>query len=314
MLCDRAESQIQGSRIHCQGILQSTEGIKGPDKWISPACVFRQYSVQVCPQPYRTRRARSLKLLSLSRTTLELLKSTYFSDEAAGSRSQPAFSSLEVLYVQSDADTDETVQQHRQDVAEYGLELSIVNLEKAFEGSQMAIDVSSSGNSRCVTAIASKPDSTCSSDLHLSTSTVDSTPLLKDSNFTASSQETLSSTVLATFIAKYAEEKGHKAVIFCDSATKLAAKTITAISKGQGWNLGELVSGGDIPIAGSSEYTPMVSYLNFSSVNLPLDVRIYRPLSVISDDEVRFFANNVHDWPMSDTLVKRSGIDGLVEG
>lgn len=44
------------------------------------------------------------------------------------------------------------------------------------------------------------------------------------------------------------------------------------------------------------------------------DVRLYRPLSVISDDEVRFFASHVHHWPTTDGLSKRSGIDGLVEG
>lgn len=80
------------------------------------------------------------------------------------------------------------------------------------------------------------------------------TALLADNAFTATSQETLSSTVLASYVTKYAEEHNHKAVFFCDTATKLAAKTLAAISKGQGWNLGELVGAGDIPIAGSGAF------------------------------------------------------------
>ena len=55
----------------------------------------------------------------------------------------------------------------------------------------------------------------------------------------------------------YAEQKGHKAVIFCESSTKLAAKTLAAISKGQGWNLGELVGGSGVPIDGSSRSHPI---------------------------------------------------------
>lgn len=91
-------------------------------------------------------------------------------------------------------------------------------------------------------------------DLHLNEATATAPALIKDSNFTPTSQETLSSTIFTSFIAKYAELKGHKAVVFCESATKLAAKTLQAISKGQGWNLGELVGGSDIPIAGSSKW------------------------------------------------------------
>lgn len=79
------------------------------------------------------------------RTTLELLKATYFSDEAANGRSQPAFSKLEVLYVQSKNDTEEVVQQYREMVAECGFELTTVNMEQAFEGSHIAIDIDSPG-------------------------------------------------------------------------------------------------------------------------------------------------------------------------
>lgn len=88
-------------------------------------------------------------------------------------------------------------------------------------------------------------------DLALSESHDPTPTLLDDTTFTATSQETLSSTILASYITSYAEAKGHRAVIFCDTATKLAAKTLAAISKGQGWNLGEIVGAGDIPIAGS---------------------------------------------------------------
>lgn len=46
----------------------------------------------------------------------------------------------------------------------------------------------------------------------------------------------------------------------------------------------------------------------------PADVRIYRPLSGMSDEEVRFFAEQVQQWPQDNNDIKRSGIDGLVEG
>lgn len=44
------------------------------------------------------------------------------------------------------------------------------------------------------------------------------------------------------------------------------------------------------------------------------DLRLYRPLSSISDEEIRFFAEQVHDWPAESQSGKLSGIDGLVEG
>ena len=49
-----------------------------------------------------------------------------------------------------------------------------------------------------------------------------------------------------------------------------------------------------------------------------LDVRLYRPLGGIADDEVRFYASpKVRNWAnevASATKSKKEGIDGLVEG
>lgn len=85
------------------------------------------------------------KISPVYRTTLELLKSTYFSEEAANSRSQPAFSKLEVLYVQRKNNADELVQQYRQTVAECGFELTTVSMQEAFEGSQTSINIDTPG-------------------------------------------------------------------------------------------------------------------------------------------------------------------------
>lgn len=52
---------------------------------------------------------------------------------------------------------------------------------------------------------------------------------------------------------QYAKEKGHKAVVTCETSTKLAAVTLSAMSKGQGWNIGELVSAVNVPVHGSGE-------------------------------------------------------------
>lgn len=50
-------------------------------------------------------------------------------------------------------------------------------------------------------------------------------------------------------MASYAHAKGHKVILFSDDATELASKTLSAISLGQGYTVGELVSAVDVPTA-----------------------------------------------------------------
>lgn len=128
-------------------------------------------------------------------------------------------------------------------------------------------------------------------------------PLHKHTSLSATSRQTLSESVRLAYISRYAAAQGHKAVITCESATKLAARTLGAMATGQGYALGELVALTDVPVLGT-------------------DVRIYRPLGSIADDEVKFFAGpKMRGWtselPEEGSALRKSrkeGIDGLVEG
>lgn len=85
----------------------------------------------------------------------------------------------------------------------------------------------------------------------------DTTSLPQHPLFSITSKATLSTTILNTYIAHYAAEKGHKAVLFCDTSTKLAAKTLAAMAKGQGWSLSEQVTGADVPVPSTGASVPL---------------------------------------------------------
>lgn len=79
------------------------------------------------------------------------------------------------------------------------------------------------------------------------------TTLLSSKRYTPTASETVRSSILNSYIIDYARKQGHRAIILCDSATKLAAKSLSAISKGQGWALGEMVAAADVPVPGSGK-------------------------------------------------------------
>ena len=76
----------------------------------------------------------------------------------------------------------------------------------------------------------------------------------RQSTLSATSRQTLSDTVLSTYIAQYAASQGHRAIISCETATKLAARTLGAMATGQGYALGELVALVDVPVLGTGEF------------------------------------------------------------
>lgn len=124
--------------------------------------------------------------------------------------------------------------------------------------------------------------------------------LPQQSSFSATACQTLSDSILSAFIARYAAFEGQRAVITCECATKLAARTLAAMATGQGYALGELVALADVPVLGT-------------------DVRIFRPLGAVADDEVRFFASpKLRNWLVKECngpqKTRREGIGGLVEG
>jgi hypothetical protein len=77
------------------------------------------------------------------------------------------------------------------------------------------------------------------------------TKLAEYPGFTPTSRETIDSTTRNALITSHAISKGHKAVLFPDDSTQLAARMLSAMSKGQGWNIGELVAAADVPVPNS---------------------------------------------------------------
>lgn len=149
MLRDRDGPKIQRCCLPRPRALQGSKGSNGQEEWVYSPVILRQYSLEVClEQPSSLRVFRSLTFVCLTcRTALDFIKTLYFPDVAPNTRTQPAFSDIEVLYIRTASDTDETVTQHQKAVAEYGFKLIVVCAERIYADSDLAIDITSSGNS-----------------------------------------------------------------------------------------------------------------------------------------------------------------------
>lgn len=217
---------------------------------------------------------------SSSKVTLDMLHQFHWPRPTKGPKDTfTTFRHIEVVYVASgSAEEEARIDDMKTFLASYEVELTVLPASDVYAASSTSVSLDSRELEAGPSSISNGPAGIMS----------------EHPAFTPASSQTLTTATLTAHLAQYAQQNGHKAVIMCDTATKLAAKTLSAMSKGQGWNLGELVSASDVPIHGSH-------------------VRIYRPLSNVSSGEVNFYATAAKDWPASISSPNRAGIDGLLE-
>ena len=116
-------------------------------------------------------------------------------------------------------------------------------------------------------------------------------PVHASNVFTPTAQQSLRSSLAHSYAMQYAQNAGHRLVMLCDTSTELAATIISSIAHGQGYALGEMVSGDLISINGGSASASrgIERQLSHSACTAG---RLIRPMANLTQEDVDFYAHH----------------------
>ena len=188
------------------------------------------------------------------------------------------FSRLEILHIEDTvaAEADQDARAALQDVANYfAHSMTTLRLRDLFPAAVLG-EKETHGD-----AVAARVASTADQA---------GTPVQASNVFTPTAQQSLRGALAHSYAMQYARNAGHRLVVLCDTSTELAATIISSIAHGQGYALGEMVSGDLISINGSACASRGIGrQLSPSACTAG---RLIRPMTNLTQEDVDFYAHH----------------------